>query len=79
MDSNLLAEIILAGAGLIILGLFGWVVVSIRGMTTEMAQWRVALFGMTGENGMNGEIKQLRRDINELIVERRSGNDRRLA
>jgi hypothetical protein len=61
------------------LGLFGWVVSSIRAMTTEMAQWRVALFGMTGDNGMNGDIKRLKDDVAELFGERRSGDDRRRA
>ncbi len=71
VDSQLATPIVY-GAGLLIIGLFGWVVTTLRRLTVEMASWRVALFGMQGDNGMAGDLKQLREDVDGLLgLERR--------
>jgi len=67
-DSQL-AQIILYGAGVLLLGTFGWMAKTVRELTIEMASWRVALFGMKGDNGMAGDLKQLRTDVE--AIERR--------
>ena len=70
-DSEL-AQIILYGAGILLLGVFGWILKTLRDMTLEMGVWRVALFGMRGDNGLAGDVKQLRLDVDEML-----GLDRR--
>lgn len=72
MSDNILASIILYGAGAIVLGVFGWVVSVARDLTREMTEWRVILFGPPPkyENGMRGDIKTLREDVDELLGKR---------
>jgi hypothetical protein len=77
-DSQL-ATIILYAAGATLLGVFGWVVSVVRDLTREMTEWRVTLFGPPPqyENGMRGDIKSLRDDVDELMgkrFQRRAGD-----
>jgi hypothetical protein len=72
MTDNTLASIILYAAGVIVLGVFGWIVSVVRDLTKEMTEWRVTLFGPPPqyENGMRGDIKTLREDVDELMGKR---------
>ena len=69
-----LAQIILYGAGVVLLALFGWIVKTVRDLTTEMAAWRVALFGMSGGNGLTGEVRDLQTSV-AAIQERNARMD----
>jgi NADH/NAD ratio-sensing transcriptional regulator Rex len=42
------------------------------GVTEKMGRWDVALFGMTGDNGINGTVKELRRDVDRLMDRRQT-------
>jgi hypothetical protein len=51
--------------------------VTLSNQTSKMDRWEVALFGITGNNGINGTVKTLRDDVDELMDRRKGPIDRR--
>jgi hypothetical protein len=68
-------------AGLIVIGVMGWVISVTRKVDRAVTRLTDYLFGYDGKNGARSEIKQLRAEVDDLLraSERRSGEaDRRI-
>lgn len=72
---------ILYSAGLIVVGLMGWVISVTRKVEKAVTRLTDYLFGYGGDNGVRSQISQLEADVRMLLdaMERRSGEaDRRI-
>lgn len=54
-----LGSLLQAGGGLVIIGLQGWLISTVRDVRDEARSFRQHLFGVNGDNGMNSEVKAL--------------------
>ena len=68
MPDELVSHLIQIGVGTIML----WVVKTVQDATVELKAFRVTLFGDTGRNGINGDVKRLRDDV-EVMKEHIAG------
>jgi hypothetical protein len=57
-------------AGLIVVGLMGWVVKVTRDVSRAITRLTDCLFGYTGTNGLNRDVEQLREDVDRLLDRR---------
>ncbi len=57
---------------LLIVAVVCWLARSILNFAKEMTEWRIVLFGAAPnyENGMRGDIKALREDVDSLLERR---------
>jgi hypothetical protein len=56
--------------GAVIVAVILWFGRTLLAFAKEMTEWRVELFGKNGNNGMRGELKSLRRDVDGLMGKR---------
>lgn len=62
-----LGQLVPYGAGLIVVGTMGWVIHTTREVSKAITRLTDCLFGYTGDNGLNSDVKKLREDVDELL------------
>ena len=69
---------LLYAAGLIVVGLIGWMVKVTRDVSKAVTRLTDYLFGFKGDNGLNSEVKQLRKDVDRLLDRGNAPSESRL-
>lgn len=62
-----LSRVVLYAAGLIVVGVMGWVVKVTRDVSRAITRLTDYLFGFTGDNGLNSQVTRLRDDVDDLM------------
>jgi hypothetical protein len=66
-----------SGAAIVIVGLQGWIVNTVRQTRDEVKALRQHMFGLNGDNGMNGDLKAVQRHMT-VHDEQLATHDKRL-
>lgn len=66
-----LTEYVLRGMGALLVAAVGWLAREVAAMRKTLDRWDVELFGISGDNGLRGNVRTLMSEREERMMGRR--------